>query len=51
MAGTDYLVTAGFSGGAPQRELKLWSTKDFSKPVKVINIDKSSGVMKPYWDK
>lgn len=30
---TGYFVTTGFSGGAPQREYKLWDVKDFSKPV------------------
>jgi len=31
--------------------MKLWNTKDFSKPVLTQTIDKSSGVIKPFFDK
>uniref|UniRef100_T1JFZ6 Coronin n=1 Tax=Strigamia maritima TaxID=126957 RepID=T1JFZ6_STRMM len=43
------LFTTGFSRYS-DRQYAVWSQKDLSKPLRIENIDSSSGVLFPYYD-
>ena len=42
-------VTTGFSKFS-DRQIAVWSEKDLSSPVKIENIDSSSGILNPVYD-
>ncbi len=45
----NFIVTCGFSNQA-KREMFLWDTRKFEKPIWTNNIDDNSGVIYPYFD-
>ena len=46
---TGTLFTTGFSKFS-DRQIAVWSEKDLSSPVKIENIDSSSGILNPVYD-
>ena len=46
---TGTLFTTGFSKFS-DRQLAVWSENDLSKPLKIENIDSSSGILNPVYD-
>ena len=49
LGGTGRLFTTGFSKYS-DRQFAVWSEKDLSQPVKIENIDSSSGILNPIYD-
>ena len=45
----NFIVSCGFSNQA-KREMFLWDTRKFEKPIWTNNIDDNSGVIYPYFD-
>ncbi|KAI9139726.1 hypothetical protein BKA69DRAFT_1083913 [Paraphysoderma sedebokerense] len=46
----DKLTTTGFSKNS-DRQLYVWDVKNFKEPIKTQNLDTSSGVLMPYYDR
>ncbi|ORZ30795.1 hypothetical protein BCR44DRAFT_126804 [Catenaria anguillulae PL171] len=46
----DKLITTGFSKTS-ERQISIWDLKNFKTPVKTIDLDPSSGILMPFFDK
>ncbi|KAI9184292.1 Coronin-like protein crn1 [Blastocladiella emersonii ATCC 22665] len=46
----DKLVTTGFSRTS-DRQINVWDMRNFKTPVKAMDLDSSSGILMPFYDK
>jgi len=49
LGNSSFIATTGFSKTS-DRQIMIWNANDLSAPVKIENLDTSSGVLVPYFD-
>lgn len=49
MGDSNRIATTGFSKMS-DRQINIWDTTNFDKPLKSNNLDTSSGVIMPFYD-